>query len=71
MLGLPDGPQRDALFHEAKLLAVSYMPYKTHVHRLVSDMVHPWVLGYRRPVFWIDQWQYIDVDPALRAQKSK
>ncbi len=71
MLGMPDGPERDALFHQAKLLAVAYMPYKTHVHRIVVDTVHPWVLGYRRPVFWQDQWQYIDVDNAVRERMSK
>jgi ABC-type transport system substrate-binding protein len=71
MLGLPDGPERDALFRQAKLLAVAYMPYKTHVHRLAVDMVHPWALGFRRPVFWNDQWQYIDIDNAVRERMSK
>jgi ABC-type transport system substrate-binding protein len=71
MLGLADGPERDALFHQAKLLAVAYMPYKTHVHRLAVDMVHPWALGFRRPVFWQDQWQYVDIDPAVRERMSK
>ncbi len=71
MLGLPDGPERDALFHQAKLLTVAYMPYKTHVHRIVVDMVHPWALGFRRPVFWNDQWQYIDIDNAVRERMSK
>ena len=62
MSGLPDGPEREQLFLEAKRLAVAYMPYKTHVHRIATDMVHPWVLGYRRPLFWQDLWQYIDVE---------
>ncbi|HLL19913.1 MAG TPA: ABC transporter substrate-binding protein [Rubrivivax sp.] len=64
---LPDGPERMALFEEAKRLAVVYAPYKTHVHRMVNDMAHPWVVGYRRPLFWQDYWQYIDIDGPSRA----
>jgi hypothetical protein len=64
---LPDGPERMALFEEAKRLAVVYAPYKTHVHRMVNDMAHPWVVGYRRPLFWQDYWQYMDIDGPARA----
>lgn len=66
---LPDGPARQALFDEARRIAVAYMPYKTHVHRIVVDLAQPWIAGYRRPVFWQDQWQYIDVDPAQRSAR--
>jgi ABC-type transport system substrate-binding protein len=66
MSGLPDGPERERLFFEAKRLSVAYMPYKTHVHRIATDMVHPWVHNYRRPVFWQDLWQYLDVDMSRR-----
>ncbi len=66
---IPDGPERQALFDEARRIAIAYMPYKTHVHRIVIDMAHAWVTGFRRTVFWQDLWQYIDVDPGLRAQR--
>lgn len=59
---LPDGPERQALFHEAKRLQVAYMPMKVHVHRLINDMAHPWVIGYRRQLFWQDLFQYLDID---------
>jgi ABC-type transport system substrate-binding protein len=59
---LPDGPERLALFTQAKRLAAVYAPYKTHVHRVVNDMTQPWVVGYRRPVFWQENWQYLDID---------
>ena len=64
---MPDGPERQALFAQAKRLSVVYAPYKTHVHRLVNDMAQPWVVGYRRPLFWLDYWQYLDIDGAARA----
>ena len=59
---LPDGPERDALFHEAKRIQVAYMPMKVHVHRIVNDMAHPWVIGYRRQLFWVDVFQNLDID---------
>jgi ABC-type transport system substrate-binding protein len=64
---MPDGPERRALFEEAKRLAIVYAPYKTHVHRIVTDMAQPWVIGYRRPLFWQDYWQYLDIDGPSRA----
>ncbi|HSW05368.1 ABC transporter substrate-binding protein, partial [Aquabacterium sp.] len=62
MKALPDGPERDALFLEAKRMAIAYMPWKFHVHRIEIDLVHPWVIGYRRPLFWNNWWHMIDID---------
>ena len=61
---LPDGPEREALFKECKRLAVTYMAYKVHVHRIVTDIEQPWMSGFRRPVFWQDFWQFVDIDTA-------
>ncbi|MFO1252638.1 MAG: ABC transporter substrate-binding protein [Inhella sp.] len=61
---LPDGPERDALFHEAKRIQAAYMPMKVHVHRLINDMAQPWVIGYRRQLFWVDLFQNLDIDLA-------
>jgi ABC-type transport system substrate-binding protein len=62
MQGLPDGPEREALFLQAKRIAVTFMPYKQHVHRIVTDLAQPWLIGYRRTLFWLDWWQYVDID---------
>jgi len=64
---LPDGPERLAIFEQAKKLAIAYAPYKLHVHRFVADMMHPMVVGYRRPLFWNEWWHMVDADPALRS----
>jgi len=69
-LVLPDGPERAALFRQAQRLAVAYMPYKVRTHRIFTDLVHPWMTGYRRPLFWQDWWQMVDIDPALRARRA-
>ncbi len=62
MQALPDGPQRLALLREAQRIVVAYMPQKYNVHRIVTDLAHPWVIGYRRPLFGTQFWQYVDVE---------
>jgi ABC-type transport system substrate-binding protein len=59
---LPDGPERLALFAEAKRIAAAYMPYRNLVHRISTDMWHPWVVGFRRPVFWQEWYHMVDID---------
>jgi ABC-type transport system substrate-binding protein len=59
---LPDGPERQRLMTEAARLMVAYMPYKVHVHRIFTDLSHPWVLGYHRNIFVRDFWRYVDID---------
>ena len=66
---LPDGPERAALFVQAQKIAVAYMPYKFTLTRLATDMTYPWLIGYRRPVFWQEWWQYVDIDMAERARR--
>jgi ABC-type transport system substrate-binding protein len=68
---LPDGPERAALFDEAKRLLVAYMPYKVHVHRIWTDLAQPWVTGYHRNVFVREFWKYVDVDMDERARRSR
>jgi ABC-type transport system substrate-binding protein len=63
---LPDGPEREALFEQAKKLAIAYMPYKVRMNRVSTDMIQPWVIGYRRPVFWNEWWHYVDIDDSPR-----
>jgi ABC-type transport system substrate-binding protein len=59
---MPDGPERLALMRRAQKLAVAYMPIKAHVHRVWTDMAHPWVKGYHRNIFISALYRYVDVD---------
>jgi ABC-type transport system substrate-binding protein len=68
MREIPDGPERDALFLKAKQLAVAYMPYKHTAHRMEADMLHAWVSGYRRPLFWLEWWHMVDIDGSKRIE---
>jgi len=61
---IPDGPERQALIREASRLMVSYMPFKSHVHRIFTDLAHPWVVGYHRNIFVRDFYKYVDIDSA-------
>lgn len=63
MSRLPDGPERLALFEQAKKLVVAYMPYKLGVHRYVADLMTDRVVGYRRPLFWLNWYHLVDVLP--------
>ncbi len=66
MQTLPNGPERDALFVELKKIAVAYMPYRSTVHGISTDMRHPWVIGFRRPLFWNEWWHMVDIDPTKK-----
>ena len=66
---LPDGPEREAAFDEARRLTVAWMPYKSRFHQLVTDLARRELVGYRRPQFWLDWWQYVDVVDTPAASK--
>ena len=66
---MPDGPERLAVMKEAAKLMVAYMPYKVHVHRISTDLAHPWVVGYHRNIFVREFFKYVDIDAALLARQ--
>ena len=66
MSSMPDGPDREALFLEAKRIAAAYAPYKQHVHRIYTDLAQPWFMGWRRPAFGHRWWHMVDIEPGRR-----
>ena len=58
----PSGPSRQKLFDETAAIVAAYVPYRMLVHRIVTDFSYPWLIGYRRAPFWIDWWQFVDID---------
>jgi ABC-type transport system substrate-binding protein len=66
MLVMPDGPERLAMFDRIKRIVNAYMPYKYHVHRIFTDLAQPWLVGYRRPLFWQEFWHMVDIDESKR-----
>ena len=58
---LPDGPERQALMQQAAQLMTVHMPYKFSAHRIVTDLTHPQLIGYRRNPFVREFFRYVDV----------
>jgi ABC-type transport system substrate-binding protein len=59
---LPHGPERQALFDESKRIVAAYMPAKHTMHRIFTDITQPWLVGFRRTLFWLDWWHMVDID---------
>ena len=66
MQALPDGPERLEAMQTANKLLTAYMPQRYTVHRILTDLAYPWVIGYRRPPFGNQWWHYVDIDNAKR-----
>ena len=62
---LPDGLSGERCWTSEEIM-IAYMPYKVHVHRISTDLWHPWVLGFDRNIFVRDFWKYVDIDVAMR-----
>lgn len=67
---LGDTPERLALMQQASKLLVAYMPMKVHAHRIGTDLLFPWVIGYQRHPFMREFWRYIDIDAERAAAKK-
>ncbi len=68
---MPDSPERLAVMAEAKNLMIAYMPYKTHVHRIWTDLAQPWVKGYHRNIAVREFWKYVDIDTQELARRTR
>jgi ABC-type transport system substrate-binding protein len=66
----PNGPERLELIQQATRIWLAYVPYKVHVHRIFTDMWHPWVANYVRHPFQYRFWEHIDIDAELQAKDA-
>jgi ABC-type transport system substrate-binding protein len=62
LLALPDGAEREAVFDKAKRLTVAWMPYKLRTHLAFTALSQPWLIGYRRPLFWHNWFETVDLE---------
>jgi hypothetical protein len=44
------------------MIVTAYAPHKYVVHRIVTDLMHPWLIGYRRPLYGRQFWHYVDIE---------
>lgn len=59
---MPDGPERLAIMQKLVKIMIAYMPYKFNTHRIRTDLMQPWLLGYRRHPISHAFWKYVDID---------
>jgi ABC-type oligopeptide transport system substrate-binding subunit len=61
-LTLPDGPERNQLYHEMCRLLVAYAPWRFDEHRVFLHLIYPWVKGFdRHPINHV-KFMYLDID---------
>jgi ABC-type transport system substrate-binding protein len=65
---LPDGPERLAIMQKLAKILVAYMPYKVNTHRIRTDVMQPWLVGYRRHPTSRAFWRYVDIDTSKLPQ---
>ena len=59
---MADGPERLAIMQQLVKIMVAYMPYKFSTHRIRTDLMQPWLIGYRRHPTSRGFWRYVDID---------
>jgi ABC-type transport system substrate-binding protein len=65
---LPDGPERNAIYREMNRIFLVYAPWRLGVHRIYTDLMQPWTLGYSRHPVMRGWWKYIDIDTVKYAK---
>jgi ABC-type transport system substrate-binding protein len=66
---LGDTPERTKLYQEMARLITAYAPMKVNVHRILTDLWYPYVIGFRRPPIQSQSWwRFVDVDVPLMKQ---
>ena len=69
---MKNSPERDELYREMDKIFFAYAPLRPVLHRTLTCLAHPWVLGYRRNGLSRPLWMYLDIDEqALPAPQSR
>jgi ABC-type transport system substrate-binding protein len=65
-LALPDGEERNRLYHEMNRLLLAYAPWRLGVHRIFNHLQYPWVKGYKKHPILYTNFKWLDVDVATQ-----
>ena len=63
---MPASLERTAIYNEMNKLVAAYTPWIPQTHRIRSDVVHPWVVGYVKHPILNAPWVYLDIDETKR-----
>jgi ABC-type transport system substrate-binding protein len=61
-LAVPDGPDRNSLYHQMDRLLLAYAPVRLGVHRIFNHLIYPWVKGYKKHPILYTNFKYLDLD---------
>ena len=61
---LPEGPERDALYHRMVRMIWVYAPWVVEAYKAYHVLAHPWVLNFKKHPFGHEPWRYLDIDLA-------
>jgi ABC-type transport system substrate-binding protein len=64
---IPDGPQRNAIYRTMAEIVAAYNPWDLGVYRIENTLLRPWVIGYKKHIYWEHPWLYYDIDLRRRA----
>jgi ABC-type transport system substrate-binding protein len=60
-----DSPERTRVYQQMAKLIIAFAPLKINTHRILTDLLQPYVVGYRRPLVMSQNfWKYIDIEKA-------
>lgn len=59
---LPDGAERDRLYHRMTRLIEVYAPWRINLARVRNMLIQPQVVGYRKHPILHAEWLYMDID---------
>jgi len=69
--GLPDSPERNAVYREMNRLLLAYAPWRLGVHRIFNHLQWGWVKGYKKHPILYTNFKYLDVDVAAQEAAMK
>jgi ABC-type transport system substrate-binding protein len=69
--GVPDSPERNAIYKEMDRLILAYAPSRLGVHRIYNHLQYPWVKGYKKHPILYTNFKYLDLDVAAQQAGTK
>jgi ABC-type transport system substrate-binding protein len=66
---LPDGAERNLIYRQMSELVAAYNPWWLGIYTIENTLLQPWVLGYKKHVYWEHPWLYLDIDTAMQQKK--
>jgi len=64
---MPDSTERSRLYEEMNRLILVYAPWKLGTYRVDGNLIHPWVIGYKKHPILRAPWRFLDVDVARQS----